>query len=210
MEHHISFMVPLFDPLPPQYFIKVLSDRWLQAEHVIPVSFKNLILPDKYAAPSKLLDMQQKLVKELDFEEAEQIYTNLDGMTEFSPIQSQAFEKLYHSDAGVFLGVPSGGSESRTLAELAIFREIQKEAFGKVVYICPSFQHCQTLYENWQRRLSSGEDGEGLGLNIELLSDEAPGSVQQDLQQIGSADVVISTVEKWECLTRRWRQRKQI
>lgn len=54
VEHHLSFSVPLFDPLPPQYFIKVVSDRWLQAEHVIPVSFKNLILPDKYPAPTAL------------------------------------------------------------------------------------------------------------------------------------------------------------
>jgi len=28
-EHRISFTVPLHDPLPPQYFVKVLSDRWL-------------------------------------------------------------------------------------------------------------------------------------------------------------------------------------
>lgn len=29
MEHHLTFTVPLFDPLPPQYFIKVISDKWL-------------------------------------------------------------------------------------------------------------------------------------------------------------------------------------
>lgn len=28
-----------------------------------------------------------------------------------------------------------GGSEKRILAEMAIFREIQKENFGKIVYI---------------------------------------------------------------------------
>ena len=115
--------MPLFDPLPPQYFIKVISDRWLQAEHVIPVSFKNLILPEKYAAPTQLLDMHPRLTSELDFEEAAQMYEE-DGLQEFSPIQSQAFDKLYHTDASVFLGVPTGGSERRILAELAIFREV--------------------------------------------------------------------------------------
>ena len=116
-------MVPLFDPLPPQYFIKVISDRWLQAEHVIPVSFKNLILPEKYAAPTPLLDMHPRLTSELDFEEAAQIYED-DGLKEFSLIQSQAFDKLYQSDASIFLGTPNGGSERRILAELAIFKEI--------------------------------------------------------------------------------------
>ena len=52
VEQHVSFMVPLFDPLHPQYFVKLLSDRWLQSEHTIPISFRNLVLPDKYAAPT--------------------------------------------------------------------------------------------------------------------------------------------------------------
>ena len=116
--------MPLFDPLHPQYFIKVISDRWLQAEHVIPVSFKSLILPERYAPPAQLLELPVKPLAAMDFEEAAQIYAEVDGMGEFSPIQSQAFDRLFLSDESVFLGVPSGGTERRVLAELAIFREI--------------------------------------------------------------------------------------
>lgn len=28
-EHVVKFFVPVFEPLPPQYFIRVVSDRWL-------------------------------------------------------------------------------------------------------------------------------------------------------------------------------------
>lgn len=28
-EHLVTFFVPVFEPLPPQYFIRVASDRWL-------------------------------------------------------------------------------------------------------------------------------------------------------------------------------------
>lgn len=28
-EHYVKFFVPVFDPLPPQYFIRVISDRWI-------------------------------------------------------------------------------------------------------------------------------------------------------------------------------------
>lgn len=28
-EHLVTFFVPVFEPLPPQYFIRVTSDRWL-------------------------------------------------------------------------------------------------------------------------------------------------------------------------------------
>ena len=28
-KHMLTFYVPIFEPLPPQYFIRVTSDRWL-------------------------------------------------------------------------------------------------------------------------------------------------------------------------------------
>lgn len=37
----------------------------------------------------------------------------------------------------MFVGVPLGGMEASTIAELAIFRELQKEDFRKIVYIAP-------------------------------------------------------------------------
>ena len=52
---------------------------------MIPVSFKNLILPEKFAAPTQLLDMHGKIISDLNFEEAAQIYKN-DRVREFSPI----------------------------------------------------------------------------------------------------------------------------
>lgn len=134
---------------------------------MIPVSFKNLILPEKFAAPTQLLDMHGKIISDLNFEEAAQIYKN-DGMREFSPIQTQAFDKVYKSDDSLFFGVPNGGTEKRTLAEIAIFREIQKENFGKIVYISPKIEFVKNLYKNWNDRL--GEDG--LGLDVEMLTDD--------------------------------------
>ena len=57
-EHIVKFYVPIFDPLPPQYFIRVVSDRWIASETQLPVSFRHLILPEKYAPPTELLDLQ--------------------------------------------------------------------------------------------------------------------------------------------------------
>lgn len=28
-EHKLTFTIPIFEPLPPQYFVKICSDRWL-------------------------------------------------------------------------------------------------------------------------------------------------------------------------------------
>ena len=32
-EHLVTFFVPVFEPLPPQYFIRVASDHWLCKSH---------------------------------------------------------------------------------------------------------------------------------------------------------------------------------
>jgi pre-mRNA-splicing helicase BRR2 len=57
-EHTVNIFVPIFEPLPPQCFIRLVSDRWLGSETVLPVSFKNLILPEKSMPPTELLDLQ--------------------------------------------------------------------------------------------------------------------------------------------------------
>ncbi|KAH8056972.1 hypothetical protein JL722_7195 [Aureococcus anophagefferens] len=57
-EHVVQFAIPVGDPLPPQYFLKVVSDRWLHSSAVLPISFRHLILPRKYPPHTELLDLQ--------------------------------------------------------------------------------------------------------------------------------------------------------
>jgi pre-mRNA-splicing helicase BRR2 len=166
----LSFIVPLYEPLPPQYFIKVISDRWLQCETVLPVSFKHLILPEKFSAPTELQDMHSKLVKELGFKEAEDLYLS-EGIKEFNAIITQSFNKLYLTDESVFVGAPTGSSIV-TCAELAIFKEIQSETFDKIVYMCPVESLCKLRLQDWKKRL-----GSAIGISVEMLT----GNLQQDL-----------------------------
>jgi len=84
-EHVVKFFVPVFEPLPPQYFIKVVSDRWIAAETQLPVSFRHLILPEKYPLPTELLDLQPLPVSALRNSTYEQLYQ----LQFFNPIQTQ-------------------------------------------------------------------------------------------------------------------------
>ena len=86
-DHSLSFTIPIFDPLPPQYFIRVVSDRWLMSEAVLPVSFRHLILPEKYPPHTELLDLQPLPVTALGKHGA--LYEG--HFTHFNPIQTQAF-----------------------------------------------------------------------------------------------------------------------
>ena len=72
--------------MPPQYFVKVVSDRWLHAETSLPISFKHLLLPEKFTKPTQLHDMYPRLVKDLNFPEIETMYSEVDGLTEFNAI----------------------------------------------------------------------------------------------------------------------------
>lgn len=86
-EHTIKFCVPIFEPLPPQYFLKIVSDRWIGAETQLPVSFRHLILPEKSLPPTELLDLQPLPITALRNVKFEALYVN--KIPQFNPIQTQ-------------------------------------------------------------------------------------------------------------------------
>lgn len=63
----VTFTLPITDPLPPQYFVRVVSDKWIGSEATLPLSFRNLILPEKYPPPTDLLDLQPLPVSSLKY-----------------------------------------------------------------------------------------------------------------------------------------------
>ena len=55
----LVFTIPIFEQqLPPQYYDKAVSDRWLGADTVEPISFKHLILPELHAPHTNLLNLR--------------------------------------------------------------------------------------------------------------------------------------------------------
>ena len=36
----VAFTIPVFEPLPSQYYVRAISDSWLSAESLLAVSFK--------------------------------------------------------------------------------------------------------------------------------------------------------------------------
>lgn len=54
----LTFTIPIFEPLPPQYIVRATSERWLSAGAATPISFKHLILPNQHPPHTELLDLQ--------------------------------------------------------------------------------------------------------------------------------------------------------
>ena len=109
-EHYVYFTVPIQEPLPPQYFIRVISERWLWSEATLPISFRHLLLPEKYPPHTELLDLQPLPVSALRNPQFEALYTSF---THFNPIQTQVFHTLYQTDDNILVGAPTGSGKVR-------------------------------------------------------------------------------------------------
>ncbi|MGH0127821.1 UNVERIFIED_CONTAM: hypothetical protein FKN15_052455 [Acipenser sinensis] len=197
-EHLVTFFVPVFEPLPPQYFIRVVSDRWLSCETQLPVSFRHLILPEKYPPPTELLDLQPLPVSALRNSAFESLYQ--DKFPFFNPIQTQVFNAVYNSNDNVFVGAPTGSGKT-ICAEFAILRMLLQNAEGRCVYITPMEALAEQVFADWYDKFQ-----ETLNKKVVLLT----GETSTDLKLLGKGDIIISTPEKWDILSRRWKQRKNV
>ena len=205
-EHTLKMFVPIFEPLPPQYFIRVVSDRWIGSETVLPVSFRHLILPEKNMPPTELLDLQPLPITALRNELYESLFTE-SNMQQFNPIQTQTFNNLYNSDDNMLIGAPPS-SGKRRCAEIAILRLFENNENGRCVYVTPNQDLAEIVYRDWQPKFGK------LGKRTVLLT----GETGADLKLIAenqrnpqhSTNIIISTPEKWDVLSRRWKQRKNV
>lgn len=197
-EHLVKFFVPIFEPLPPQYFLRIVSDRWIGAETQLPVSFRHLILPEKNLPPTELLDLQPLPISALRNDKYESLYG--EKFPQFNPIQTQVFNAVYNFDENVFIGAPTGSGKT-TIAEFAILRLFSQNPEGRCVYLVPKDALAELIFADWHNKF-----GQLLGKKVVLLT----GETGTDLKLLAKGQVVITTAEKWDVLSRRWKQRKNV
>lgn len=194
-DHEMNFTIPLSDPLPNQIYVRAVSDRWLGAETVTPVSFQHLIRPDTESVYTDLLNLQPLPISALNNPGLEEIYAQ--RFQFFNPMQTQIFHTLYNTPANVLLGSPTGSGKT-VAAELAMWWAFREKPGSKVVYIAPMKALVRERVKDWGARLAKP-----LGLKlVELTGDNTP-----DTRTIKDADVIITTPEKWDGISRSWQTR---
>ena len=72
----LEFTIPVFEPLPPQYYVRCTSDRWSSCAGHLAVSFRPLLLPrdSEKAANTDLLDLTPLPVSALGDARFEALY----------------------------------------------------------------------------------------------------------------------------------------
>ncbi|CAK8692210.1 U5 small nuclear ribonucleoprotein 200 kDa helicase-like [Clavelina lepadiformis] len=197
-EHVVNFFVPVFEPLPPQYFIRIISDHWIASETQLPVSFRHLILPEKYPPPTELLDLQPLPVSALRNPEFEALYE--DSFPCFNPIQTQVFNAIYNGDENVFVGAPTGSGKT-LCAEFALLHAFTRDTEARCVYVTPVEAVAELIYKDWREKFEVH-----LGKKVSLLT----GETSTDLRLISRASIIIATSERWDVISRRWKQRRNV
>lgn len=197
-EHLVEFTVPITEPMPPNYFISLVSDRWMHSETKIAVSFQKLILPERFPPHTQLLDMQRVPVKALKRPEYQQLYPDWEY---FNKIQTQVFKSLFDSDENVFLGAPTGCGKT-VCAEFALLHHWSKDDSGRAVYIAPFQDLVDQRLVDWQKRLGNISGGKTI---LKLT-----GELTADLKSLEKADLVLATPVQWDVLSRQWQRRKNV
>jgi pre-mRNA-splicing helicase BRR2 len=209
-EHTLSFTVPLTDPLPPHYFVRVAADRWLVPDAVLPLSFAKLLLPEKFPPHTELLDVAPVDVAAKDgaafgAQRAHAEHFLRRNVRQFNAIQTQTFKVLYGSDDSALVAAPVGSGLS-VCAELAVLRALGEPApkgapaGARVVYVVAHETLAAQRAATWSERFGA------LGKRVALFGADSAAN----LTALKQADVVVATAEHWDVVSRRWRQRKNV
>lgn len=233
-EHYVAFTVPLTEPTPPQYFIKIVSDRFLTFETVKPISFRHLIPTDRFPEPRQLLDLPP---------------------VDLSEIESQEFRlallPTVRADYALLPTTVDSTTITKLLTPLAL--EFPASFIKSFDYTTAKLNHIQTqafqaFYRSDASVLLCAPAGAGKSLCAELavmrelgkptlgniayicgtverlpmllrdLQSRYPqrtisaltGEAALDVKLLDSSDLVLATPQQWDALSRRWKQRAAV
>lgn len=115
---------------------------------------------------------------------------------EFNKMQSEAFPELYENDENCVITSPTGSGKT-VLFELAILRLIiktgRKMGNVKILYFAPTKALCCERFKSWGPKF--------LNLTVGMLTSDTS---FLEIEKVKSCNVIITTPEKWDLLTRKW------
>ncbi|XP_064621106.1 probable ATP-dependent DNA helicase HFM1 [Lineus longissimus] len=124
----------------------------------------------------------------------------------FNIVQSKVFDDVFYRDKSLVVCAPTGSGKT-VMFELAIIRILIKmQAEGlpnnfKVVYMAPMKALCSERCEDWKNKF------EPLGLKcMELTGD----TEIDDWFELQNVNIIMTTPEKWDSMTRKWRDNKSL
>ncbi|XP_007885537.1 probable ATP-dependent DNA helicase HFM1 [Callorhinchus milii] len=117
----------------------------------------------------------------------------------FNYIQSKALDDLLYTDRNFVICSPTGSGKT-VIFELAIIRllmEVPKPWSNiKIVYMAPIKALCSQRHDDWKAKFGP------IGLNCKELTGDTE---MDEYFEILDAHIIMTTPEKWDIMTRKWR-----
>lgn len=124
------------------------------------------------------------------------------SFTFFNAVQSRCFPAVYGANDNFVLSAPTGSGKTAVF-ELAICRtlvQFPNEQY-KIVYQAPIKALCSERQRDWQQKFGI------LGFQCAEITGD---SDQSMLASIKNATIIITTPEKWDSITRRWKDHEKL
>ncbi|KAJ5971903.1 uncharacterized protein N7479_001821 [Penicillium vulpinum] len=117
-------------------------------------------------------------------------------------IQSKSFHPVYNSNDNIVLSAPTGSGKT-VVMELAICRLLNtlKDERFKVVYQAPTKSLCSERFRDWHTKFAS------LNLKCAELTGDTD---HMQLRNVQSSQIIITTPEKWDSMTRKWKDHMKL
>ncbi|TGJ85011.1 hypothetical protein E0Z10_g3750 [Xylaria hypoxylon] len=120
----------------------------------------------------------------------------------FNAVQSKCFPLVYGTNDNVVVSAPTGSGKTAIL-EMAICKLMSSQRGDnfKIVYQAPTKSLCSEKTRDWQAKFSH------MNLQcVELTGDTS----QAEAHRIGSASIIVTTPEKWDSITRKWKDHRKL
>ncbi|PYH94722.1 DEAD/DEAH box DNA helicase [Aspergillus ellipticus CBS 707.79] len=120
----------------------------------------------------------------------------------FNAVQSKCFQYAYKTDTNIVLAAPTGSGKT-VIMELAICRLLNclKGEQFKVVYQAPTKSLCSEKFRDWSRKFHT------LGLQCAELTGDTD---HMQLRSVQNSQIIITTPEKWDSITRKWKDHARL